>query len=89
MFVESNPIVENAESKDMILDGDESSVKLLKLQINRGDDDEKYDLVDGVDYELAPGKLTIRASALAGAKKPVTLTTVFSSLKLTPVDLTE
>ena len=76
LFVESNPIVENAESKDMILDGDESSVKLLKLQINRGDGDEKHDLVDGVDYELAPGKLTIRASALAGAKKPVTLTTV-------------
>lgn len=64
MTVEPNPA---SEGGDMVLDGDETSVKLMTLQING------KDLAEGDDYELKPGKLIIKASALSGAGKDGTL----------------
>lgn len=60
LTVEPNPAHEGGEdvSSDLVLDGDESAVKLLGLQIDG------RDLVEGVDYELSPGKLIIKSSAL-------------------------
>ncbi len=44
----------NGGSKDLTLDGDESCVKLMSLKLNG------KDLKEGVDYELAPGKLVLK-----------------------------
>ncbi len=56
MTVEPNP--SSTEGDDLILDGDETSVKLMQLQING------RDLVEGIDYELKPGKLIVKGSSL-------------------------
>lgn len=61
MFIDTNPAVTDATSQDMVLDGDETCVKLMSLQIGG------KDLVEGDDYELSPGKLVIKASAIAGS----------------------
>jgi hypothetical protein len=37
LFVESNPDIKDSASQDMVLDGDETCVKLLKLQVDGGD----------------------------------------------------
>ena len=57
MNVEPNP-TSSSNDGDLVLDGDETAVKLLSLQMNG------KDLVDGVDYEIKPGKLIIKASSL-------------------------
>lgn len=56
MTVEPNPL--STEGDDLILDGDETSVKLIQLQING------KDLVEGIDYELKPGQLIVKGSCL-------------------------
>lgn len=43
---------------DLVLDGDESCVKLLSIEIDG------RPLVEGQDYELQPGRLILKASAL-------------------------
>lgn len=58
MKVEPNP--NGVDGGDLLLDGDETAVKLLSLQING------KDLVEGHDYELKPAQLIIKASALYG-----------------------
>jgi len=45
-------------SGDLVLDGDETCVKLLVLQMDG------RDLVSDVDYELSAGKLVVKGSAL-------------------------
>ena len=59
MNVEVNPNgIDNGRDGDLVLDGDETAVKLLSLQING------IDLVEGDDYELKPGQLIVKKSAL-------------------------
>ena len=69
MEIVPNTDVSDYEAQDMVLDGDESSVKLKSLSING------RDLKEGKDYTLEPGKLILKASTLAGAPTS-TLTTV-------------
>lgn len=58
MTIESNPKVTSSDGEgDLVLDGDETCVKLMVLQING------KDLVADVDYELSPGKLVIKGSS--------------------------
>ena len=45
-------------NEDLVLDGDETSVTLLHLSIA------DRDLVEEADYEIHPGKLIIKSSAL-------------------------
>jgi aminopeptidase N len=68
LFVEPNQAVPDAIKRDMVLDGDESCVKLLSLQING------KELVKGKDYEITPGKLILKASVLTDS--PVIKTVV-------------
>lgn len=56
MTVEPNP--KSTVGDDLVLDGDETAVKLMTLQMNG------KDLVEGVDYELKPGQLIIKGSSL-------------------------
>ncbi len=58
----SKPSDDEGTSNEFVLDGDETCVKLLVLQMNG------KDLVPDVDYELSPGKLVIKASALENGK---------------------
>jgi len=58
MIVEPNAL--NTDGGDLVLDGDETAVKLMALQING------RDLVEGIDYELKPGQLIIKESSLYG-----------------------
>lgn len=63
MTIEPNPKSKPSNgSNEFVLDGDETCVKLLVLQMNG------KDLVLDVDYELLPGKLVIKASALENGK---------------------
>lgn len=56
MTVQPNPVA--GKSGDLVLDGDETCVKLMSLSVDG------KDLVEGDDYELSPGKLVIKANAL-------------------------
>ncbi len=69
MDVVANPKSE-AGPGDLVLDGDESCVKLMVLQVDG------RDLVADVDYELSPGKLVVKASALDKEGKGVLKTVV-------------
>ena len=69
MKVEPNPNG-NGDDGDLVLDGDETAVKLLSLQSNG------KDLVEGDDYELKPGKLIIKRSSLYVDSNEATLTTI-------------
>lgn len=73
------PNVPEANNHDMILDGDETCVKLLQLALNG------RDLLEGTDYELTPGKLILKASALS-LHNTNTLTTV---VQIVPEDNTQ
>ena len=55
MTVEKNP--NGPGAGDLVLDGDETCVKLLTLQLDG------RDLVEGSDYELFPGKLVVKKAA--------------------------
>ena len=68
MFVEANP--NGPGAGDLVLDGDETCVKLMSVQM-----DEK-DLVEGTDYELSPGKLVIKKNAFNGDSGSGVLKTV-------------
>ena len=50
------------EIEDLVLDGDETAVKLMSLQIDG------KNLVEGDDYEIKPGQLIIKGSSLYGGK---------------------
>jgi hypothetical protein len=58
LTIAPNPSAQLQKDKDLILDGDETSVTLLHLSLNG------KDLVEGTDYEIFPGKLVIKASSL-------------------------
>jgi aminopeptidase N len=79
MEIVPNTDVKDYEALDMVLDGDESSVKLMSLSMNG------RDLEEGKDYTLEPGKLILKASTLAGAPAS-TLTTV---VEVVPEDNTQ
>lgn len=64
LTVEPNP--NGPGSGDLVLDGDETEVKLMKLSVDG------RDLVEGDDYVLSPGKLVIQGSALKDGKGLVT-----------------
>jgi hypothetical protein len=55
MSVEANP--NGPGAGDLVLDGDETCVKLMSVQMDG------RDLAEGVDYELSPGKLVIKKNA--------------------------
>ena len=70
MEIVPNKAVPDYEGQDMVLDGDESAVKLLSLSLNG------RDLQEGKDYTVTPGKLILKASTLAGAPTSTLKTTV-------------
>jgi len=59
MTVEPNPRGPGGGGGDLVLDGDETCVTLLELEL----DGRK--LEEGADYVLSPGKLVVRGTALA------------------------
>jgi aminopeptidase N len=79
MEIVPNKDVADYEAQDMVLDGDESAVKLLSLSLNG------RSLKEGKDYELEPGKLIIKASALAGSPTSMLQTVV----EIVPEDNTQ
>lgn len=74
LFIEPNEAY-NGKSKDLTLDGDETCVKLLSLQLNG------KDLQEGTDYELSPGKLVL--------KNPPAGSTLTSVVEIVPEDNTQ
>lgn len=56
----ANPNVGKDASQELVLDGDETSVKLISLSMDG------KDLTEGIDFTLAPGKLVLK-SPKAGA----------------------
>ena len=58
MTVEVNP--NGSGAGDLVLDGDETCVKLINLKMDG------RDLKEGDDYELSPGKLVIKKAAFQG-----------------------
>lgn len=52
LTLQANPAAEDGD-QELVLDGDETCVKLLSLQMDG------KDLVEGIDYRLSPGKLTL------------------------------
>jgi aminopeptidase N len=79
MTITPNEAVPNFQQQDMVLDGDESSVRLMSLVLNG------RSLEEGTEYKLEPGKLILKASALAGAASN-TLKTV---VEIDPEDNTQ
>lgn len=79
LTIEPNLAVDDVSKQDMVLDGDETCVKLLSLSLDG------RDLLEGTDYTLEPGKLIIKASALAGASSSVLKTVV----EIVPEDNTQ
>lgn len=59
MILQNNPKYSEDNPAEMVLDGDESCVKLLSLQMNGSD------LKEGTDYTLSPGKLTLLPAAFS------------------------
>jgi len=60
MTIEPNP---NGKGPgDLVLDGDETAVKLMTLQVDG------RDLIENEDYELSPGKLVVKGVALKDGK---------------------
>lgn len=70
----------SAGEGDLVLDGDETAVKLMKLVLNN------RELVEGDDYELAPGKLILKAATLKENHAANVLTTV---VEIVPEDNTQ
>ncbi len=68
MDVEVNP--NGPGAGDLVLDGDETCVDLMKLSFDG------KDLTEGSDYELSPGKLVIKKSALGESGSGLLETTV-------------
>jgi len=58
MAIEPNPKSTTNSSGDLVLDGDETFVKLMSIQMNG------KDLVKDTDYEVLTGKLIVKANAL-------------------------
>lgn len=71
----TNPAAANVESKELVLDGDETCVKLLSLSMDG------KDLTEGIDYTLAPGKLTIL--------KPAAGSVISTKVELIPQENTQ
>ena len=66
LFIEPNTKAEGVNLEDdLVLDGDETCVKLLSLSIDG------KDLVEGVDYELAPQKLILKSPKPGSVLKTV------------------
>lgn len=78
MTVEKNP--NGPGAGDLVLDGDETCVKLLTLQMDG------RDLVEGTDYELFPGKLVVKKSAFSDDSGSGLLKTV---VEIVPEDNTQ
>ncbi len=68
MTVEVNP--NGPGMGDLVLDGDETAVSLMSLSVDG------KSLEEGKDYELSPGKLIIKASALSEDKPSILKTVV-------------
>jgi aminopeptidase N len=79
MTITPNEAALNFQQQDMVLDGDESAVKLMSLVLNG------RNLEEGTDYTLEPGKIILKASAIAGAASN-TLETV---VEIVPEDNTQ
>jgi hypothetical protein len=55
MTLITNPASAAGDPKELVLDGDETCVKLMSLQVDG------KELTEGIDYTLSPGKLTLLA----------------------------
>ena len=75
LFIEANPNVEEMTNEPLVLDGDETCVKLLSLEVDG------KPLKEGEDYTLEPGKLILK-NPVSGSK----LTTV---VEIVPEDNTQ
>jgi hypothetical protein len=53
MTLITNPASAAGDPKELVLDGDETCVKLMSLQVDG------KELTEGIDYTLSPGKLTL------------------------------
>eukprot|EP00957_Ditylum_brightwellii_P025704 1944452-Ditylum_brightwellii.AAC.1 len=70
LFIDANPDSASLKHKDLNLDGEEDAVKLLSLQING------VDAIKDEDYEIKPGKLVLKSSALSSTSTTKVTTTV-------------
>ena len=65
LHIQPNPAISNPSAEDLVLDGDETSVKLLSLSMDG------RDLEEGTDYTIAPGKLVIKSPKPGSVLKTV------------------
>ena len=77
LFIEANPAVDLIEgmNKDLVLDGDETAVKLLAITLNG------KELEQGTDYVLEPGKLIL--------KNPPPKSVLKTTVEIVPEDNTQ
>jgi hypothetical protein len=61
----TNPASAAGDPKELVLDGDETCVKLMSLAVDG------KELTEGIDYTLSPGKLTLLAPAAGSVIKTV------------------
>jgi hypothetical protein len=61
----TNPASAAGDPKELVLDGDETCVKLMSLSVDG------KELTEGIDYTLSPGKLTLLAPAAGSVIKTV------------------
>ncbi len=91
MKVELNPNNTNTNTNtntgdkvgDLVLDGDETAVKLMKLQLN------DKDLVEGDDYEIKPGQLIIKGSSLYDGESKNKSSTLKTVVEIVPEENTQ
>jgi hypothetical protein len=81
LFLKPNPVVSNNDNGNndnnfMVLDGDETCVKLLSLSLDG------RDLEEGTDYTLAPGKLILKTL-------PMTQSVLKTVVEIVPEDNTQ
>lgn len=61
----TNPASAAGDPKELVLDGDETCVKLMSMQVDG------KELTEGIDYTLSPGKLTLLKPAAGSVIKTV------------------
>jgi hypothetical protein len=65
MSLIANPASPDTASKELVLDGDETCVKLLSCSVDG------KEMIEGIDYTLAPGKLVLLAPGAGSVIKTV------------------
>jgi aminopeptidase N len=77
LYIEENPVVDLVDgmNRDLVLDGDETAVKLLSVTLN------EKELEQGKDYVLEPGKLIL--------KNPPPISVLKTTVEVVPEDNTQ